>query len=179
MDQTILIDTPYDGSCFFHSILRCVNTRYINFSLEEKSQFVRQFRDELAEEIIKINPQTSQIYYTQLSKGNLAILGETCTQYSVDTLQKVLRSNDMVGHEFLEYVSTLLDINIYIIFNKDVYPLGKDLDIYYKNRSCIVLYYSNSHFQSIGIIKEGQINTRFDKNHILIKTINSRYNISL
>lgn len=180
----VIISTPSDGSCFFHSVLRAFNRGYIKAtSQSQRTDISRLLRDSLATEFAEIDPDTDSSYYNGFGRGNLATLGSSCNEYRMDYLQKTLRSNDMVGHEFLESICKFLRIDVYIIFDKthDVYPLGNDLDLYYKNRSSIVLYFYQSsqnsgHYEVVGLLHEdGSIGTLFNQNHHLIKSIQERY----
>ena len=91
-------------------------------------------------------------------------------------MKRSLRSNDWGDIRFLELISNVLDIDIYVVWNKtkDIYILG-DKELYYKNRdSIIILNNENIHFDTIGLKQENGNRTLFDKNEPLIKQMYSK-----
>ena len=155
----IIIDTPYDGSCFFHAILRCLNTKYISSSPQNKSLIAKELRYDLSEKL------SSEL--------------DNLEDFGYSDVKSLLRSNSPMGYEILEPICKMLNINIYIVFSqtKDLYPFGRGVSLYDKNRSSIIIYYDNNHYQSIGIIEKNELKTHFSEDHGLILNINKKLNL--
>lgn len=172
----VLIQTQSDGSCYFHSIAASYSVAYLTESLEgrpiSRKEFVRKMRDELADSLSE--------YYDRLSKGKLRSLSKSIPSVSYEELKKLLLSNNSVGFEVHEYVSDILDKDIYILdkSRKSLYPIGKgDDSLYYKGRNSIIIMYtppsqrvdgSVGHFELIGLKEQDSIMTLFPPNHPLI-----------
>ena len=84
-----------------------------------------------------------------------------------------------VGEEYnsinaIEYLSDVLDIDIYIIRDKTRRPYSSDCNVRYKNRdSVIVLWVGDSHYECVGRLKGKKVERVFKPDDELIKTIQS------
>ncbi len=171
-----------DGSCFFHAITDAYFRPYQRGNLNGKSlnriKFVKYLRYDLANELERrINPNGRMIY-DKLSRGKLREISKTLQQYSLENMQKELRSNRSVDNVYLEFISNVLDKDIYILdfMKKDVYITGDDRDILYKNRDSIVLLFIPGHYELVGVKEQGKIKTLFKANHPFITSIVTRMN---
>ncbi len=152
--------TPGDGSCFFHSI---INAFYIPYRLRSQPRhlIVRQFRIALATKLTsRIKSKDNKTYYQVLSDGQLPILAKNLPEYSLENLQKqLLTINSWVtGYFYQEYISDLLDKDIYILDNatQDVVLTHKsDKDMLYKGRNSIVIIFLDGHYELVGIREGG------------------------
>jgi hypothetical protein len=169
-----VINAIGDGSCMFHSILQGFNKSYINSSFEDKIKIIRQFRKDLSE--ILDEDIDGKMCYKQLSRGSLEEFSQIVPETSLQNMKKSLSSNEWGDVRFLELISNILNIDIYIIWNKTkkIYSLG-DKELYYKNRdSIIILNSGNFHFDTIGLKTENGTRTLFDKNEPVIKQLRSK-----
>lgn len=177
------IQSPQDGSCFFHSICLAFYKPYIfaetGLFQTKRSDIIKQFRYELSSKLgerIDPNNESSPIYYDILSNGNLRSLGQADSTYSLKSLQAIISNySKHVDHSLHEFVSDALNKDIYFLDarKKEVYRYGKNLGILYKKRPSIVLMYHTEHFNLVGVRNsDGIIDTLFDPNHHLIQEIN-------
>jgi hypothetical protein len=142
-----------DGSCFFHSIIQSHWKGYADLGdcgNELRTDFVKRFRGELAELLVK--------YYPILSRGALPMSAKEYPRYELFNLQEELRSGKEVDNMFLELISEVLGIDIYLLHyeKRDIYAMGNDDEILIKNRPSIVLIYleSSRHYESVGVITD-------------------------
>lgn len=172
-----------DGSCFFHAIFlgyyRPYQIGYEGGRLLDRKKFVRNFRDELAKKLEEpVNPQdnNSKILYQTLSNGELESIGKEVPEYSLENLQETLRTGVAVDNAFMEIVSDVLDLDIYILDakTKDVYPIGTSGELYHKGRRTVVLLYLPGHYELVGIKLNNSIQTLFSPNHDFIESIRER-----
>lgn len=170
----VKIYTEGDGSCFFHAITNSFYRPYItgmvgNTPLDKKG-FIRNLRTDLSKQL--------KYHYKNLSRGKLEDFskGEGLETFSLTEMEKILDSNMPVDNRFNEYVSNIIDKDIYILDGQtqDVYITGKDDDILYKRRNSIVLLYSNNHYELVGVLQTGIIKTLFDYSDPFIMSIRSR-----
>jgi hypothetical protein len=163
-----------DGSCMFHSILQGFNKSYINSSVQDKIKITRQFRNDLSEILVeKIN---GKVCYKALSRGSLEDFSKVVPETSLENMKRSLSSNEWGDVRFLELISNVLNVDIYVIWSetKDIYNLG-DKDLYYKNRdSIIILNSGNFHFDTIGLKTKNGNRTLFDKNEPVIKQLRAK-----
>ena len=172
-----------DGSCFFHALAESYCKPYregINGKLKiNKREFIRNLRKELSEKLkSKIDPldKNSPIFYDTLSRGKLREMSKDMPIYKLENMVKELDSNLPVDNKFNEFISNVLEKDIYILDleNKDVYITGDDDDILYKNRDSIVIGNLPGHYELIGIMKDNKIKTLFPYNHPFIEKIRLR-----
>lgn len=163
-----------DGSCMFHSILQCFNKTYINSSDEDKTKIVRQLRQDLSN--ILDEKIGEDICYNQLSRGELKEIAKYVPEVSLKNMKRSLSSREWGDVRFLELISNVLDLNIFIVFDKtkDLYILG-DEKIYIKDRDSIIIYNnSNVHFDSVGLVSNNKIRTLFSYEDDVIKKLRSK-----
>lgn len=163
-----------DGSCMFHSILQAFNKTYINASVPDKIKITRQFRNDLSDILDK--KIDGNICYKQLSRGSLEEFSSFVPETSLKNMKRSLSSNDWGDVRFLELISNILELDIYIIWNntKDVYKLG-DNELYYKNRdSIIILNSSNIHFDTLGIKTKIGTRTLFNSTEPVIEQLRAK-----
>lgn len=155
-----------DGSCFFHCIVDAFYKPYQLGQINRK-EYVRNLRKDLSTNL------TVEIY-NKLSRGNLKEFSKKVEGFSLEDYKKILDSNAYVDNRFNEYISNVINKDIYIIDyeNKNVYITGNDDDILYKKRESIVIIWINkNHFDLAGILEGKKIITLFDPNHPFIQTI--------
>jgi len=173
-EDFVTIPTIADGSCMFHSILQSFNKTYINSSIKDKQKISRQFRNDLSDILDeKIDGQTC---YKQLSRGQLEDFSKIVPETSLKNMKMSLKSNEWGDVRFLELISNILDLDIYVIWKQssDLYVLG-DNELYYKNRdSIIILNSENNHFDTVGMKYKNNIRTLFDKNEPVIEHLRSK-----
>lgn len=170
-DNMVAIDVPGDGSCLFHVISMAIYKPYQKNQFD-RIKFVRELRRKLS---VKL-----PIYYDKLADGKLLDLSIDIPEVNLENMQKELDSARYLSNIYNEYISELLDIDIYILSekNKDIYPTGTDFRLIYKNRLSIVILYidSKKHYQLIGIKDyNGDITVSFDHNNDFIEYVKSRY----
>lgn len=117
-----------------------------------------------------------------LSEKNIEIRSELY-KIKVDTFEKyredLKNCKTWVGEEYnsinaIEYLSDVLDIDIYIIRDKTRRPYSSDCKVRYKNRdSVIVLWVGDSHYECVGRLKDKKVERVFKPDDELIKTIQS------
>ena len=186
----IRINTPGDGSCLFHAIENGFSIPYyqemINGEKMDRNNIVRHMRKSLATKLaskVSSDPN-SKTYYELINSGNTAEFQVSDNlpeyNYSLENMQKQLASNNNIGYGYIEFISNVLNKNIYILSStgKDIYPFGKSelANIYKKDRLSIVLYYienekSNNldHYELIGVMNDGVVDTHFEPDHYFIK----------
>jgi hypothetical protein len=160
-----LIKIIGDGNCYFHSILHAMLTEYI--TSKDKVEIMKTHKKYM----IKCLPSL----YNKLSRGKLKELSIDVPEYSLEHMIKTLESNSYVGHLFNELVGLIYNIDIYIISaqNSDVYITG-DEDYLLKSRPSVVLYYTGSHYNLLGVSEKKSLITFFQWDHEFIKAIKNR-----
>lgn len=179
--NTVVIPSPGDGSCFLHSVLMAF---YIPYRTEQyqgrycsRSKIVKEFRKErLVDSLLATDDHDPERrpYYQTIGNGTIADLGRHDPFYSLEGLQKFLKSDDHMGDESYSLVQAVVRRAIYIIDGKsgDIYPLGQvppsDLD-------SICLYYFPGHYETLGLMEnDGDIVTHFKPTHSFIKLLKQR-----
>lgn len=163
-----------DGSCMFHSILQAFNKTYNTLDNNGKRFMVRDFRNDLSDVLTEeIDGMT---IYDTLSRGKLKEFSNFYPPASLKVMQRDLKNNTWGDIRFLELLTNILDLNIFIIDkNKsDVYHTG-DSELLYKHRdSIIILNINNIHFDTVGLKTNHGIKTLFDKDDSIVKTMLSK-----
>lgn len=118
----------------------------------------------------------SELCYDQLSRGQLKEIAQSVPEVSLKNMKRSLASNEWGDMRFLELISNVLNINIFVIFSEtgDIYHSG-DSDIYIKNRDSIIIYNSsNVHFDSVGLVSKSRLRTLFSYEEDVIKKLRSK-----
>ena len=192
----ISIDTVGDGSCLFHAICNSYFIPYYTETIKDvkitRKEIVKQVRKEFSEKLSSpiSADSNSKTHYEFINSGKTSefpIFSEFPEyNYSLKNMQDQLDSDNNIGYGYIEYISNILNKNIYILCksNKDLYPFCKsDLANIYKNdRSSIVLYYMGSndsrvsydHYELVGIMNNGIVDTHFSPDHSFIKFLYKR-----
>jgi len=174
-----------DGSCFFHALAKSYFKPYIVGKKDgepfDRKEFIKNLRKDLSKTLgSKVDPQNpkSKTYYQILSNGELESISKSMPEYSLENMQKELDSSTPVSNYFNEFISNQLNIDIYILDSKtkDVYMVGADLKLLYKNRRSVVILYMPGHYELVGLINDesSYIETYFLPNHPFIAKIRER-----
>jgi hypothetical protein len=161
-----------DGSCFFHCIADAFYILYQSGKVN-KTEFVKKLRKELSLLLESKNDQ-NVVWYQSLSRGALNEFSKTVPGFSLEGMKKQLDSSEYVDNRYNEFVSNVFNKDIYILDQsaKNVYKVGKDEDILYKNRSSIVIIWCNgNHYDLVGVVEDNKLRTLFPYNHPLIEKI--------
>mgnify|MGYP003387501436 CR=1 FL=1 len=159
-----------DGSCFFHSVSLGMFKPYQREKTHDGQRYSRR------EHVVRLRTELSHLlpaHYNNLSRGALSEFSKTCTEYTMENMQRQLMSNEPVDNVYNEYISNILKIDLYIMDgeNKKVMVLGDDSDILYRNRNSVVLIYRPGHYNLVGIDKGEEVQTFFLPDNEFIKSI--------
>lgn len=139
-----------DGGCFFHGITRARHIPYAEKKIDERA-FIQGLRRDLSKKLVD--------KYKEISRGSLPELSKDYPRYQLASLQEEMIKSSTIDNVFNELISDELECDIYILHaeKKDVYIVGKDDDLLYKNRPSLVLLYleSKAHYELVGI-KDGK-----------------------
>ena len=172
-----------DGSCFFHALATSYFLPYrrgnINGVPLDRFSFIKDLRHDLSLKLgQKINPNdnNSLIYYDLLSRGTLKEFSKEVPNYTLESMQSELNSNRWVDNVYNEFISNILDKDIYIldIINQDVYVTGDDFDILYKGRNSIVILEMPGHYELVGLQTQNGNKSYFKPDHDFILSIKNR-----
>lgn len=179
--EIVRIFTPPDGSCFFHAICNSFFTPYHTCVLQGKrmsrEKMISSFRKELADKLSS-KIQGGKTYYESLNNGNMKEFSKGVPEFTLENMQKELASNNPLGYGYVEFISDVI--------NKDIYILDADRrDIYVSdevttkgNRNSIVIYYSEGHYELVGIKSEDSFIVHFSPEHSFIKFLYDKVYLS-
>lgn len=170
--------TPGDGSCLIHAILKAYNQPYLTSRISDtngqwhyfsQSDFVRKLRHELANLLSQPNAQGLTPYQT-LSRGQWSTYSQEMPRYRLDALTALLDSSLPLDNTFNEFFSNVFDKDIYLfdLDKQDLYQTGKDASILYQGRPSIIILVIPGHYELVGRMKQGVIQTLFEPNDPLI-----------
>ncbi len=133
--------SPSDGHCFVHCLLRAINSEYDDDPTGEAKNFRRRMTDMLS----KTSKRNGQTLYQNFGDGILSDLGD---DYSLSKLQSRFDSSELLGDVEIQLISYVTAIKFYILHleTHKLYPYQIDPERKYRG-SIIVLYYENGqHF---------------------------------
>ncbi|PCJ29225.1 MAG: hypothetical protein COA94_02080 [Rickettsiales bacterium] len=183
------LKTIGDGSCFFHALSLSYYLPYIsnisNGTKFNRRQFVKDLRldlsNRLASKVDKFD-KNSKTFYEYLSRGKLHEMSLVLDKYKLYNMQEELKSNSPVDNTYNEFISEILDKDIYLIdiAKMDVYITGNDMDLLYKGRDSIVIGIIGNHYELIGTMNNlGIMSTLFSSENKFISDIKNRMKIIL
>jgi len=149
------------GSCFFHSILWCLNKEYREGGNDFRFNMVFKLRLELAKKF------TTKVY-SEVNNGHLQEYGGKDSMYSYKSVRDGLADyTHWIGLEFLPFIQDQLNVNVHILWiNEGIlqfYKFGADTsNIYKKDRNNLLLYWEGrNHFQPFGSSQVGHRSASF------------------
>ena len=173
----LTFETLGGGHCFFHAISNAFYSSYrtetLNGRYISRQDIVRKLRNELAEKLTEIDPETGLSYYEGIANGNLASLGKELEEFSLVGTTRHLQSNEPVGDMMVAFVSKILHKDIYIIDGAkgDVYHLP---DVPKGCNPSVVVHYSGGHYEMVGLCSDGSFSTYFTADHPFIVALRNR-----
>ena len=177
----VRIRTIPDGSCFFHALVKAYFTPYQTGMLDgkvfDRIDFVKRLRADLAAKLAQpVDLTTRLTYYDVISRGRLRELVAEDKRYTLENMQRELRSSSPVDNLYNEFISIVLNKDIYLLdlATRDVYITGRDSDILYKNRPSIVILTMPGHYELVGLQTPNGIRTLFTPDSPLISSIRQR-----
>lgn len=165
-DNIYRIGVIGDGSCYFHSILRSFNRKYIT-QPRERTRMCQSLRYHLTDKLRKRYPQLGGGIYNDFISPDLTL----------SSLSRELNSTAAVGNQYQELVSEELDINIHVLDfeRKELYHSGDATYLYNDSRDNVVLLYLPGHYECVGApSSDGTITGLFSSSHPLITAIKNR-----
>lgn len=180
----IRFSTPMDGHCLFHAILNAFFEPYHKELLGNKKvsrlDIVTQFRKSLSLMLSTHtdpnNPNSSR-YYDLLNHGTTAEFSVHVPEFSIDNMKSQLESDSKIGYGYLELIANAIQKDIYILegCRQNIYILDNPSLIIKGNRESIVLYYTQDHYELVGIISGKNVfDTHFSPHHPFIKFLYHR-----
>lgn len=177
--------TPMDGNCFFHAIANGFFEPYRSQSLNgtpiSRNQLIMSLRKELSEKLSTKREGSDKTYYDTLNRGNLKEFSTAVPEFSLQHMQKELISSNPIGYGYLEFVGNALNKDIYILEarRQDIYVTDELSLTIQGNRTSLVLYYIDGHYELLGIKKtrtDGSLSfvTYFTPDHPLITFLYQR-----
>lgn len=166
-----IIKVPGDGHCFFHSVLQASYLKYKNSDYDNKVKIVQLFRSRIAKKL----PE----YYENLSRGKLKELSKDFPEFELNNMIKELDSNNYIKYGYFEYISNILEKDIFILNTKtnSIY-ITDEYELSIKGRDSIIIAYNGiDHYDLIGLNHDNKIKTYFSKNHELILEIKKEINL--
>lgn len=172
-----------DGSCFFNSIMTAIYEPYrcghLNGVPFPKNMFIRDLREDFSVKLsqkIDAEFEDSPIQYDMLNNGELRELSKTFPTLELKNMKAILKENTMMDNRYNEFISNILDIDLYILDGekKDIYPLVTDDDLLYKQRDSVVLIYFGMHYELAGVQEVNEEKYMFESDHPFILSIQKR-----
>lgn len=177
-----------DGSCFFHAYLKGFMESYQNDnSYAFRSDFVRGFRDDLAILLAEEDPSNpGLIFYDTVADGSYPRMAKVQEEmvvplkdpwgepldYSLEGMYNLLNSSRDVGDEVYSYVSEIIGVGVYVVRGtiKDVFThisVGE-------NTPSVIIMGNGRHYETIGVMRNGLLQTLFDSEDPFIKAIKAK-----
>jgi hypothetical protein len=183
-ENLLYLDTIGNGDCLFHAIVQGFYTPYIEgYSSErehpiDRVKLIDELKRNFSTHLADKRPD-GKTWYEYLSRGQLPELSKEFPMLKLENLQKLLLTRFPLDNIFNEYISDVLDIDIYILDgdNRRVYVTGEE-DLYLKGRKSVVILYQRGHYSTVGIYRNDRIQTFFDKNDEFILTIREKLKIN-
>jgi len=167
-----------DGNCYFHAICMAYfipyRTQKMDNKVMKREDIVKALRRDLALRLSAlVDPEDphSPTVYESLGHGNLAEMGTTNEELSLDNLAKHIDSDSWCGEELQELISNEINKNIfYIDINiEDVYCTS-NMDTLYKDRPSVVLIFDGKHYDTCAYRdRDNNYITHFKFEHPLIQ----------
>lgn len=177
-NNLVRISTIGDGSCLIHSILKAFYKPYQENDDEMyRTQLAKELRRDLAFLLNYENPEyPNHTYWESSGRGafprimmqqlaNESLVQELKVDFSLSGLQRLFNSYSYLGDEVYQYISDVLDVDIYILraTSEDIFP-----HINTRNpkisRNGIVIVGNSYHYEVVAVETNGEFQTTFPPN---------------
>jgi hypothetical protein len=178
----VKIDTIGDGNCLFHALANGFYKPYIESTFKNikysKRFLIKSLRQELSELLDDKVPGTNKTYYQTINNGMMESFSENVPSFKLENMKIELNSNSPLGYGYMEYISMILDKDIYILEGKrqDIYNTDELKLMATGNRNSIIIHYDGYHYDLIGIENNDEISTYFLPSHKFIKFLQEKVN---
>lgn len=156
-DKLYRIETIADGSCFFHAILHAMYDDYKNSNVKDKGFIARRFREQLST-TLNTYKEEDMTWYDYLCNGKLSEFSKSVVECSLENMENELDSTSSVSNIYNEYISELIDTNIFIVDvdRQTLYLTGDDPDLLHKERFSIIVAYVEKakHYETVGYLED-------------------------
>lgn len=168
----VKLQSTQDHSSLLHSILKAYSLIYITQEYKgqrlDRCSYIRKLREDLANQLSKptdaSRPDSPTLYET-LNGGTMDEIAKYNSSYSLSSMQDRLRNDQELGVEYIEFLSNLLDKDIYVLdeMKRSIFPVGVEPKHLYKGRKSIVIIYSEniSRYDLVGLLEGGRVKTYF------------------
>ena len=186
--DVVRIATIADGSCLIHSLLKAFFVPYQNNpNFDYRVNLVAKTRRDLAVALSLENPNYPGFNYWQtVGEGTFPrmvmqeledpnIIGINGYEFSLLGMMYLLNSKTFLGNEVYQFISEILNINIYIvrISKEDIYHQDR---IYKPGRVSVVIIGNADHYEVLALhINKIQFQTVFDLEDPFLQALDSFY----
>jgi len=160
-DNLYVIDNPGHGSCLFYSVVQGIYPQFIqgyDDSLEfviNQEKYIQHLREDMADDLPRKSNHDiddSLSWYDILLGGNIRDKSKDIPNLTLENLQEKLRNGstpDIESEVFIELMSKMFNVDIYIIDDNSMDLVILDEDIYYEGRLSIILYLKYEHYRLV------------------------------
>lgn len=140
------ITTIGDGSCFFHSVIKCINPAYFDTDLKNKLDMAHGFRFDIAD-ALNSQDTNGNMYYLYTSASQFQ---NVSPMYKLENLtQHLLNPNEPVGDYMYGIISTLYSYDIVVLEYRNGKLVTHADTIGNIEKDVIFLVAYDGHFESI------------------------------
>jgi SAM-dependent methyltransferase len=186
-EKVVRIGAIGDGSCFFHSVLGGYYPPYQNENNENvRRRFVQKLRRDIAYTLqMNDSENPGHTMWENAARGQFKNLYEQqklglvlddgfgyYLDFSLEGLQQLFNSSRYLGDEVYQYASDILGIDIYVmrLTNKNLY-VHLNTSKRGVERKAVVISGNGSHYETVGVERNGMFQTVFDSNDPFILAI--------
>ena len=184
-ENIVMFDTIPDGSSILHALLMSISKEYKMNKINRKDM-VKNLRDNLSTKLSTSGtPYTfsngkQSTYYEELSGGRYKKLSKNIKKLSLENMMAELKSNAYIDDIYIEYISNVLNHDIYIFdYNiMDIKIIGIKYEYLYKGRKSVCIIKKDRYYKLLGLADNtGTIRTNYESEDEFVKMLNDRINI--
>ena len=176
----VKIDTIGDGNCLFHAVVNGFYKpyRFNNFTYNgfhyNRYDLIKSLRQEMSQLLDQKIPGTNKTYYQTINNGAMEEFSKSVPDFRLSTMKKILNSNQPLGYGFMEFISMIVDKDIYILdgLHKNIYK--SDENSVTGTRNSVIIHYNGYHYELVGLLYNDELVTYFAPEHPLIKFLRSK-----
>lgn len=177
--------THVEGS-LIHAILNATWKPYRDGIFNGKSlnrvAFVQELRIQLAERLGQpANGPGSSSYYQLLSRGNIAEKAIKMPELSLERMKKDLRTSNLLGEIFVEYLSNYFNLDIHFIDLRSMeLILSRNIEdhiLFTRTRDTIIVGFIDNHYELLSVkVTEEEYPTVFEPQAPIVRKLWQRRN---
>jgi len=143
------------GHCLLHAIAQAI---YVEYRTQQyrgrplsRQTMIVDLRNEIADRLSAIDPETGITYYESIGGGTIAEMGIDRYEFSLEAMAAYFRSDQPLGQEMMVVLSYMVKKSIYLLDLESQDVFVTDAGFPNPNHPAVVIIYTGGHYEVVTV----------------------------